>query len=275
MGKANDRIGAICVLKRRPGAEQALELLQRVAAQVRPIMHQRGWRVGLLREFYPKAANLHGLNVNHGAEIRLRLRSAHSDAVLLPYGDVLGTMLHELVHIVRSPHDAVFYELLDKLRGEAEGLMARGYAGDGFFSAGQRVGVGISHNAPRHQLRDRAARAAEQRQCRASLGGPPRTLAGGSLAAQQARLSPAQMAALALERRLRDEKWCGQAMDSAATAASADGDDVLAASVVGGGSCSPVVISDSDGDAVWLSDDGSRGSSSELARPSPPPPPPI
>ncbi|KAJ2713556.1 hypothetical protein H4R19_002189 [Coemansia spiralis] len=269
MGSANDLIGTVCSLKRRPNAEQALQTLQRVAAQVRPLMRQRGWRVGVLREFYPKTVNLLGLNVNRGAEIRLRLRSAHSEAQFLAYGDVLGTMLHELVHIERGPHDAVFYGLLDTLRAEAEALLVRGYAGDGFYSAGQRVGVGCSHNAPRHQLRDKAARAAEQRQHRASLGGPPRTLAGGSggLAAQQAHRSPAQMAALALERRLHDETWCGQTMA---------GDDVLAS--VAAGSGSPIIIdsdSDSDGDVVAAAPpaevESAAGTAATTEKPSGPP----
>ncbi|KAJ1831836.1 hypothetical protein LPJ63_003988 [Coemansia sp. RSA 2711] len=176
MASANDLIGSIHALKRRPAPDAALLLLQRVAAQVRPVMHKRGWRVGVLREFFPRTPNLLGLNVNRGAEIRIRLRSPHNDGELLAYPDLVGTMLHELAHIERGPHDAAFYALLDTLKAETELLMAQGYAGDGFFSRGQRVGQGCSHNAPRH-----------------------------------AQLTPPQMAARALERRLRDERWWGAA----------------------------------------------------------------
>ncbi|KAJ2301454.1 hypothetical protein IWW55_003751 [Coemansia sp. RSA 2706] len=207
MASANDLIGSIHALKRRPAPDAALLLLQRVAAQVRPVMHKRGWRVGVLREFFPRTPNLLGLNVNRGAEIRIRLRSPHNDGELLAYPDLVGTMLHELAHIERGPHDAAFYAVLDTLKAETELLMAQGYAGDGFFSRGQRVGQGCSHNAPRHALREQTLRAVAKRQ--RALGGPPRAL--GTRHALQAQLTPPQMAARALERRLRDERWCGAA----------------------------------------------------------------
>eukprot|EP00983_Pelagomonas_calceolata_P117947 1160457-Pelagomonas_calceolata.AAC.5 len=38
-------------------------------------------------------------------EIKIRLRSAYSKLSFLRYESVLGTMLHELVHNVRGPHD--------------------------------------------------------------------------------------------------------------------------------------------------------------------------
>jgi hypothetical protein len=34
----------------------------------------------------------------------------------MPYEQVLDTMLHELAHISRGPHDAQFYKLWDELR---------------------------------------------------------------------------------------------------------------------------------------------------------------
>jgi hypothetical protein len=37
--------------------------------------------------------------------VQVRLRPAKDPLSLLPYEDVLGTMLHELVHNVRGPHD--------------------------------------------------------------------------------------------------------------------------------------------------------------------------
>ncbi|KAJ1730473.1 hypothetical protein LPJ61_002989 [Coemansia biformis] len=252
MTTANDLVGAIHALKRRPDPDSALRLLQRIGAQVLPIMRQRGWRVKVLREFYPRTPNLLGLNVNQGAEIRLRLRCPHNDAQFLPYGDLLGTMLHELVHIVRAPHDATFYRLLDTLKAEAEALMARGYTGDGFFSGGQRLGAGCSHNVPRHQQRDKAVLAIEERRRQASLAGPPRTLAGpAGWLALQAHRTPGQMAAMALERRLSDERWCGQTMAGAAAATQPDSDDdvVPAAIADSTGNTGPIVISDSDSEA--------------------------
>ncbi|KAJ2583917.1 hypothetical protein GGH95_000719 [Coemansia sp. RSA 1836] len=190
----------------------------------------------MLREFFPGNANLLGLNVNHGQEIRIRLRPAaahNGDTQFLVYEDLLGTMLHELVHIVRGPHDAEFYRLLDVLKAETEVLLAKGYTGDGFYSGGVRVGVGVSHNVPRHGLREQTVRAVEARRRKGMLGGGvPRTLGamGGKFSAQhwvalQARYTPAQMAAQAVERRLRDEKWCGESMAGVVSATQPESDD--------------------------------------------------
>ncbi|KAJ2719194.1 hypothetical protein GGI07_005359 [Coemansia sp. Benny D115] len=219
----------------KPVKTAALVLLQRIAAQVRPVMAKRGWHVGVLREFFPGDARLLGLNVNRGQEIRIRLRPAHDDRQFLIYEDLVGTMLHELVHIVQGPHDAVFYRLLDELKAETEAMLAKGYTGDGFFSQGKRVGHGVSHDVPRHQAREMALKAAEQRRRRAQalgLGGQPRTLGGvdgGRWAELQRTHSPQQMAALAAERRMRDEKWCGENAKGLAEATQPhSGDDVVA-----------------------------------------------
>ncbi|KAJ2058946.1 hypothetical protein GGI17_004730 [Coemansia sp. S146] len=245
---SNPLIGSVHALKRRPQPAEALQLLHRLSAQVRPIMSARKWRVQVLREFFPTNPNLLGLNVNRGQEIRIRLRPSHDSTQFLPYYDLLGTMLHELVHIVRGPHDAEFYRILDELKGEAEVLLAKGYTGDGFFSDGNRVGVGVSHNVPRHGLREQTVRAVEARRRKELLGGPPRTLGGaGHWIALQAHNTPARMAAMAMERRLKDEKWCGESMAGAVSATQPDSDDdivlvIQPASV----SNEPIVIHDSD-----------------------------
>jgi hypothetical protein len=57
-----------------------------------------------------------GLNVNRGAEVKLRLRPDGRDHEFIPYEEVLDTMLHELAHNARGPHDAQFYKLWDELR---------------------------------------------------------------------------------------------------------------------------------------------------------------
>jgi hypothetical protein len=53
--------------------------------------------------------NLLGLNVGggggHTREVKVRLRPARDPESFLPYESVLHTMLHELVHNVRGPHD--------------------------------------------------------------------------------------------------------------------------------------------------------------------------
>jgi hypothetical protein len=48
--------------------------------------------------------------------VKLRLRPDGRDHDFMPYEQVLDTMLHELAHISRGPHDAQFYKLWDELR---------------------------------------------------------------------------------------------------------------------------------------------------------------
>jgi hypothetical protein len=98
--------------------------------------------VGVLKEFLPANHELLGLNVNHGQSISIRLRKSRNDLnSFFPYEDLLGTMLHEMVHIgdnllkmpllmnyilVKGPHDAQFYKMLDELKHECEILMSQG-----------------------------------------------------------------------------------------------------------------------------------------------------
>ena len=70
-----------------------------------------------LAEFFPKDPNLLGININHGQRICVRLRPARNEAAFLPYEHILGTLLHELTHIVHGPHQAPFYKLLDEITG--------------------------------------------------------------------------------------------------------------------------------------------------------------
>ena len=63
-----------------------------------------------------------GLNVGKGIEVKLRLRRDGRDLDFIPYEEVLDTMLHELCHNERGPHDAQFYKLWDELR-KVRGLL--------------------------------------------------------------------------------------------------------------------------------------------------------
>jgi hypothetical protein len=143
-------------------------------------------------------------------EIMIRLRSARGGA-FLPYEMLLGTMLHELSHNIRGPHDAIFYKLLDELKAECEDFMARGITGTGAGfdarAAGKVGGRFIGKEMPQHVRRDVALKAAEQRARKAAVmpsGG--RTL-GGDLSLRQA-CDPRAAAAAAAERRARDNLWC-------------------------------------------------------------------
>lgn len=99
--------GKITVLGNDPEAER---LLREAANQVTSIMAKRKWRVGVLEEFCPSNAGLLGLNVNHGQRIKVRMRSSPTASTFLPSNDILGTLLHELVHIVLYEVDGLFWK---------------------------------------------------------------------------------------------------------------------------------------------------------------------
>ena len=74
-----------------------------------------------LQEFYPQNRGLLGLNVNRGAAIKIRLRQAHDQSSFFPYEEhILGTMVHELTHMVESSHSSRFYKLMDDLCDEVD-----------------------------------------------------------------------------------------------------------------------------------------------------------
>ncbi|KAG8219423.1 hypothetical protein J3R82DRAFT_347 [Butyriboletus roseoflavus] len=150
-------------LKDMPKADRALPMLQRVASLVKPIMRKHSWVLPTLAEFFPDSPNLLGLNINGGQNILLRLRPAWDPDTFLEEDAVVGTMLHELTHNVHGPHDEKFYKLLAELEDEYDALQRSGYAGEGFFSPGHKLGAGVSHDLPPHIARVRALEAAERR----------------------------------------------------------------------------------------------------------------
>lgn len=167
------RVGMIehepCVLSyqhdaHRLRASEALHSLRKVASLVKPIMRRRDWRVHALCEFVPSNRHLLGLNVNTGGciKIYLRLRHAGDERQFLPLDQVTDTMLHELTHIVHGPHNKDFHSLWNQLRDEHMELAIKGYTGEGFLSAGRRLG-GNAIFIPPHEARRRATAAAERR----------------------------------------------------------------------------------------------------------------
>ncbi|KAI9099421.1 WLM domain-containing protein [Phlyctochytrium arcticum] len=213
----NECIGEVKVLQRQDRKEEALELLKRVASIVKPVMKKRSWHVPVVREFLPTTPNLLGVNVNRGKEIRIRLRPHGDENRFLEFDDLVGTMLHELTHIVHGPHNAAFYKFLDELYTEYESHVDNGWTGEGFSSAGSRVGTGVSHNLPDHLAKKRALDEAEKRRKLSVLMGG---MAGGKrlggngpagIGRLEKDLGPAAMAAMAAERRQKDAIWCGSA----------------------------------------------------------------
>ncbi|CAH8342329.1 unnamed protein product [Eruca vesicaria subsp. sativa] len=204
-----NKVWEIKALKKKPKEEEARKILEKVANQVQPIMTRRKWRVKLLSEFCPTNPRLLGVNVNRGVHVKLRLRRVNHDADFLSYHEVLDTMLHELCHNAHGPHNASFYKLWDELRKECEELMSKGITGtgQGFDVPGKRLG-GFSRQPPISSLRATAAKAAEKRVRAGNLlpSGPHRLGGDSSIMSD---LTPVQAAAMAAERRLLDDIWCG------------------------------------------------------------------
>lgn len=212
-------------LSELPRAGEALHALKKVASLVKPIMRARGWTVTELCEFYPSQQNLlgmpanlcaytasaneaiwrPGLNVNKGQKILLRLRYPGDRNQFLPVEQVTDTMLHELAHIVHGPHDAKFHALWDQLRDEHEGLLMKGYTGEGFLSKGHKLG-GSTRVPPQESRRFARAVAEERaRQAERSRGSGQR-LGGAPLQRGQ---DIRWVITDAVERRNRVDRGCG------------------------------------------------------------------
>ncbi|CAN1143723.1 DNA-dependent metalloprotease WSS1 [Linum perenne] len=204
------------------GEDEAKRILEKIAKQVQPIMRKRKWKVTLLSEFCPSNPSLMGLNIGGGAEVKLRLRRVNNQWDFLPYEQILDTMLHELCHNEFGPHNSDFYNLLDQIRKECEDLMAKGITGtgQGFDRPGRRLG-GYFSQPPLPILRQSALAAAENRARRGTLlpSGPQRLGGDGNI---KTALSPIQAAAMAAERRLHDDVWCGSKLPNS-TASTGDG----------------------------------------------------
>ncbi|KAF9199525.1 hypothetical protein BGZ49_010332 [Haplosporangium sp. Z 27] len=194
------------------------------AVIMRPIMKAHGWKTTTLAEFY--TAGLLGMNTNNGWKIQLCLRYHSDESRFLPWEDIIGTMLHELAHNIRGPHDEKFYKVLNDLNDEYDKLLATGYTGEGFDSTGHRLGTrdlggfgpggkriggALGGESPTVAARAAAVLAAEKRrqinEMMLPAGG--RKL-GGSTAGSTSKgfweqwHSPGELAAMAAERRAKD-----------------------------------------------------------------------
>ena len=144
---------------------------------------------------FERCSNLLGWNQNKGGIIAIRLRKVNAVDSFFDFNHVLGTMLHELVHIEIGPHNAKFYALLDELWSKAEELMDKGITGIGpFESKGYRSGGPLKSNA---EMRDARLTAALKRQRVGSLMSGSGKRLGGSRVGKDIRA----LAAEAAERR--------------------------------------------------------------------------
>ncbi|KAF1806042.1 WLM domain-containing protein [Mucor lusitanicus] len=204
----NDPVKEYKALVRKPRHDEALQLLKRLASQVKPVLLKHNWTIKNLVEFFPNNPNLLGMNTNKGWKVNLRLRPHYDETQFLEYEDILGTLLHEMAHIVRGPHDEHFYKLLDELKQETELLMASGYRGEGFYSDGHLLGF---QSVPRYMSSGIAAKAAEKRLQTSKIMLPTGgiRLGGGSGSSTIKHMTPAQAAARAAQKRQLDKVWCG------------------------------------------------------------------
>jgi hypothetical protein len=116
------------------GDSIAADLLERAAHVTLPVMACRGWYVRSLVEFLPRGERLLGRNWNKGEKIEIRLRKSKreqswysnmcfrdlSAISFFPFEEIVGTLLHELVHNSIGPHGRQFKNLLEVIRQECE-----------------------------------------------------------------------------------------------------------------------------------------------------------
>lgn len=206
-------IAAIKTAQKKPltRVEEARKLLEKLHAEVKPLMRKYRWRVGKLTEFVPKDKNLLGLNVNSGAKICIRLRLPDDLTTFFPWEHIVGTMLHELTHNNIAPHNDKFYKLLDHLWEEYEalkdGTRVSGVTLQGFEGKGKQLG---STSGPKDPISKRQAICAAAAR-RAQLG-QIMCHGGQRLGGAGSKLTPTTLrrrAVDAAERRRRDALSCG------------------------------------------------------------------
>ncbi|KAG9082644.1 hypothetical protein FS749_006697 [Ceratobasidium sp. UAMH 11750] len=119
-----------------PSQENAMELLDALAAQVRPICKKHGFAVNSFEEYEHNTVFL-GRNWNSGETIEIVLR--RSDGTFHEIQQLIQVLCHELAHIKHMNHGAGFQQLNSQLCHEVAVLRSKGYYGDGMFSSGSRL----------------------------------------------------------------------------------------------------------------------------------------
>ncbi|EER02905.1 conserved hypothetical protein [Perkinsus marinus ATCC 50983] len=167
-------------------------------------------RVAHMMEFVPKNNRLLGLNVNRGLAVKIRLRRNRDPGHFLSYMDILGTILHELVHNSYGPHNATFYKCLDDIKAECE-LLILGHPLSLELFRGRTQGYdsgAASSNSDK--LVEFSAGVGRKRTTRGKTArvkrGRGRRLGGDKQA--YAELSQRELARMAAERRMRDAELC-------------------------------------------------------------------
>lgn len=105
-------------IKLLDNTEKSKLIMGKLEKDTLPILVKRQWIVNSLKEFCPSDESLQGTNLNNNICVRFK-RFDYKD-IYLEYNYILGTLLHELCHIVHANHDTLFYKLLDELHNEVE-----------------------------------------------------------------------------------------------------------------------------------------------------------
>ena len=199
-------------------ADVAKDLLDRACWQVQPIMKKRKWSVPVVAEMPPKNTGPIGVNYNAGKRITVMLRKptkyggGKDGKTFFDLDHVILVLLHELTHIVRGPHDDVFWKLLDELKEEYDQLKKEGKGGTGegfdaksvgkigtrgFGGAWDKQKLGIN---PRESARNAALKRLEQHKKMIPVGG----VKLGGVAAVRPDVDPREAARRAAEKRMKE-----------------------------------------------------------------------
>eukprot|EP00299_Pterocystis_sp_00344_P020247 c9944_g1_i1.p1 GENE.c9944_g1_i1~~c9944_g1_i1.p1 ORF type:complete len:529 (-),score=161.32 c9944_g1_i1:34-1620(-) len=117
------------VLTQFPDHSRASVILSQLATDVGIVkaMEKHKFRVMCLSEMYPEGlvgvddVCVLGLNVNHGEEIKLRLRTDDLKG-FRSIADVRKVLFHELAHNVHSDHNDQFFQLMRQIEKDANSL---------------------------------------------------------------------------------------------------------------------------------------------------------
>lgn len=210
-------IGQIQTLKKDKWDDQVKCLLLKACRHVEPVMKRRNWKVHIVKEFLPKSHNLQGLNENRGETISIRVRQTGigGESDFHSYEYIVGTLLHELVHIEIGPHNKAFHKVLDEIQTECEQLPV---PNDNNLNKNGRSAIGTGHKLsnttinpinPQEAKRRALASAEKRRQLSSIMMTKPQKLGGSNLNNYQ-QLTPQEAVRLAtLLRTTFNDDCCG------------------------------------------------------------------
>ncbi|KAG9119700.1 hypothetical protein FRC07_005141 [Ceratobasidium sp. 392] len=156
--------------------QNAKELLNALAAQVRPICKKHGFTVNSFEEYEHNKVFL-GRNWNAGETIEIVLR--RSDGTFHDIQQLIQVLCHELSHIKHMNHGTGFQQLNAQICHEVAILRSKGYYGDGMYSSGSRLSdsaevAGRGLGATDYDLPEYMCGGAQQRQRASTIRRIPR-----------------------------------------------------------------------------------------------------